>query len=78
MTRTLIVAASALLVLGACGEKPQDMAAGKKPDTPGWQGVEKSHTDPDFKAGDRKAWEEHLRARTQRGQNEYSRGTGKS
>jgi outer membrane biogenesis lipoprotein LolB len=78
MTRTWLVTAAALLLLAACSEKPQDIASGKKPDTPGWQGAQGTHADPAWKPGDRKAWEDHLRVRTQQGQNEYSRGSGQS
>lgn len=79
MRRTsFVVSAAALLLLAACSERPQELTAGKKPDTPGWQGAQSSHADPAWKPGDRKAWEDHLRVRTQQGQNEYTHGGGKS
>lgn len=77
MTRLILVGAAALL-LAACGDKPQNRASGAGPDTPNWQGAGNAHVAPGWKAGDRKAWEEHLRVRTQQGQNEYLRGGGSS
>jgi outer membrane biogenesis lipoprotein LolB len=77
-TSLVVVSAICSLLLVACGEKPQDISSGKKADVPGWQGAQSSHADPAWKPGDRKAWEDHLRVRTQQGQNEYTRGGGKS
>jgi outer membrane biogenesis lipoprotein LolB len=78
MMRTLMLAGAAALLLSACGEKPQDMAAGKKPDVPNWQGTDNAYVTPGWKAGDKAAWEEQLRTRTQQGQNEYQRVGGQS
>lgn len=78
MIRAGLLIGAALFLLAACGEKPQDMATGKKPDAPAWQGVQNANADPGWKAGDRESWEAHLKLRTQRGQNEYSRGSGKT
>ncbi|MBI3154448.1 MAG: hypothetical protein HYZ20_03485 [Burkholderiales bacterium] len=69
-----IVAASIALVLAACGDRPQELTGGAAPDTPNWQGTSNAYAAPGWKAGDRKAWEDHLRVRTQQGQNEYLRG----
>lgn len=63
------------LALAACGEKAQVAGVAKKTDAKPWEGVvpaDGAHSASDWKAGDRKAWEEHMRARAQ-GQNEYSR-----
>lgn len=73
----LIATTAAVLLLAACGEKPQDVSAGKKPDVPNWQGTSNAYVAPGWKAGDRKAWEEQLRTRAQ-SQNEYQRTGGKS
>lgn len=70
----LVVIGGLALVLAACAEKPQDLGSGAAPDTPNWQGTGNAYVAPGWKAGDRKAWEEHLRVRTQQGQNEYLRG----
>lgn len=77
MMRTLMLAGAAALLLAACGEKPQDVATGKKPDVPNWQGADNAHVAPGWKAGDKAAWEEQLRTRAQ-GQNEYQRVGGQS
>ena len=70
-----LMAAAALLA--ACAEKPQ-AAATKQQDGKPWQGVAAGQApDAGFKAGDQAAWEEHLRTRTQRGQNEYTRASAK-
>jgi hypothetical protein len=76
MIARFVVGTAAMLLIAGCGEKPQTLTSGKKPDTPSWQGTQGAYTDPGWKAGDRKAWEEHLKVRTQRGQNEYARGSG--
>ena len=69
----LLLAAAALL--GACAEKPQSAATARH-DTAPWQGPAAGQTaDAGWKAGDQAAWQEALRTRTQRGQNEYTRST---
>jgi hypothetical protein len=46
----------------------------KKSDAKGWEGVaQATHTADGYKAGDKVAWEAQLKARAERGQNEYSR-----
>jgi hypothetical protein len=75
--KTSILIGSVALLLAACGEKPQDVSAGKKPDVPNWQGTDNAFVAPGFKGGDRKVWEEQLKTRAQ-GQNEYTRTGGKS
>jgi len=70
-----LLAAAALL--SACAEKPQT-AATKQRDAKPWQGVVVGQApDAGFKAGDQAAWEEQLRTRAQRGQNEYTRAPAK-
>jgi len=63
---------AALVLLAACGEKPQTAGTRKSDEQP-WQGVAGQTAQAGFKAGDQAAWEEQLRMRTQRGQNEYTR-----
>ena len=49
MKITILIGSLALL-LAACGEKPQDVSAGKKPDVPNWQGTDNAYVAPGFKA----------------------------
>ena len=73
MKKLALVVFTALL-LGACGERPQS-ARGANRDTPPYMGTGvAAFTVPGWKAGDKTSWELALRARTQFGQNEYSRG----
>jgi predicted small lipoprotein YifL len=74
LTFTTAVAA-ALLVLAACGEKPQETnAAGVKNDSAPYQGVGSSqYANTGWKAGDKTSWEQQLKTRAQYGQNDYTR-----
>jgi major membrane immunogen (membrane-anchored lipoprotein) len=60
----------AVVLLAACGEKPQT-GAGVKSDTPVFQGVQNSFVAPGWKPGDKTSWEQGLKARLQNSQNEY-------
>jgi len=62
------------VLLGACGEKPQ-VAATKKADDKPWQGAAGAQVAADWKVGDQASWEAHLKMRTERGQNEYTRAS---
>lgn len=71
----LVLATAAVLALVACGEKPQT-AAGVKSDVPAFQGTSNAsnaYNAPGWKAGDKTAWEQHLKARMQNSQNDYSK-----
>ncbi|MDH4394023.1 MAG: hypothetical protein QE285_21685 [Aquabacterium sp.] len=69
----LVALVAAASLLSACSEKPQTSAT-KQHDGKPWQGVVTGQApDAGFKAGDQAAWQEQLRTRTQRGQNEYTR-----
>ena len=71
----LVYAATAALALVACGDK-QQTAAGVKSDAPAFQSVTgpgNAYNAPGWKAGDKTAWEQQLKTRTQAGQNEYNR-----
>ena len=70
-----VLMTAVVLVLAACGDKPQT-AAGVKSDAPAFQSVTgpgNVYNAPGWKAGDKAAWEAQLKARTERGQNEYPR-----
>ncbi|MBK9575246.1 MAG: hypothetical protein IPO43_22490 [Rhodoferax sp.] len=66
------VVAVSLLGLSACGEQPQTLS-GAKQDTAAHSGVGTAFSDTQWKQRDRAAWESHLKARTQQGQNDYNR-----
>ena len=70
----LAVLISAIVLLSACGDKPQS-AGGVKSDVAPYQGVDNKFAAPGWKAGDKISWEQALRARTQNTQNEYSKTT---
>jgi hypothetical protein len=59
--------------LSACGEQPQPLGAAKK-DAAAFTGtpVTANHSGT-WKSGDKTAWEQQIRTRTQNGQNEYTR-----
>ena len=65
-----------VLLLAACGERPQTADAGrKKVDAVAWSTSDAAvpaFSAPGFKAGEKDAWEAQLRKRSQ-GQNEYLR-----
>ena len=67
----LIVMATAVLV--ACGDKQQTAATPTKDATPYSGTGVASFTAPGWKAGDKVAWEQQLKARMQNTQNEYSK-----
>ena len=75
-TIALLMASTMAIPLLGCGEKAQtaDQGASKKSDTKAWEGVAAgtAYTAGGYKAGDKTAWEAQLKARTERGQNEYS------
>ena len=68
----LFVVISAIVLLSACGDKPQS-AGGVKGDVAPYQGVNNKFATPGWKAGDKTSWEQALKARTQNTQNEYTR-----
>lgn len=74
-TLWVAVAAVSVLMLAACGDKPQGMG-GIKSDSPPNTGVGASqYAAPGWKAGDANGWQQQLRARAQHGQNEYNRAS---
>lgn len=58
--------------LTACGERPQELTASKQ-DSAAHTGTGKPYVQPDWKPGDRASWESQLKARSQYGQNDYTR-----
>ena len=58
--------------LAACGEQPQALDSSTKGSS-AYSGTGKAFANPDWKQGDKASWEAHLKARSQYGQNDYSR-----
>jgi hypothetical protein len=75
MKRGLIIAAAVagLAALGACTEKPQTLDSGVKVDAQAFQGTGMPFAAPGWKQGDKVSWEQHLKVRTQNGQNDYTK-----
>jgi hypothetical protein len=72
MKRIIVIAAS-MLLLAACGERPQSLAGKQiRGSEAGWQGPVTSFTAPGWKVGDQASWTQHMEMRAQ-GQNEYVR-----
>jgi hypothetical protein len=66
-----------LASLAACTEKPQNTGKRATGES-AYKGTGSApYTASGWKAGDATSWEEHLRTRTQSGQNEYGRSAGK-
>lgn len=68
----IMLACVAALLCAACGEKPQT-AGGVKGDSAPYTGTGKAYAEKNWKQGDRTSWESALKARTQNGQNDYTR-----
>ena len=68
------VSLSALaLGLGACGEKPQELAGRQiQGSAPSWQGPASTFIVSGWTVGDQRSWQAHMQARAQ-GQNELVR-----
>ena len=67
----VLTIAVAAFALSACAEREQT-AGGIKSDMAPFQGTNHAaFTAPDWKPGDRNSWEQHMKVRTVRGQNEY-------
>jgi len=76
MMRSLVAATTVamLLVLAACGEKPQTIAQGgqKKDVNKAWDTSQNPYLASGWQPGDKASWEAQMHARAQ-GQNENSR-----
>ncbi|VTU24961.1 hypothetical protein H4CHR_01498 [Variovorax sp. PBS-H4] len=85
MRRATLIIAAAVVSLAACSEKPQTNAQGVKYDAAPWSGTSTgansgtqatagtAFTAPGWKVGDKNAWQQQLKVRTQNGQNDYTR-----
>jgi hypothetical protein len=70
---TVLASVSAMALLGACSEKPQT-SNGVKSDQAPFAGTGVApFTTAGWKAGDKTSWALAMKARSQYGQNEYSR-----
>lgn len=72
-TMALLLASTVAVALAGCGEKAQTAGTEKRTDAKPWEGAQAAYTADGWKAGDKTAWEAQLKARTERGQNEYPR-----
>jgi ABC-type glycerol-3-phosphate transport system substrate-binding protein len=76
MRGKLLMVSAVAVFLAGCGEKSQTLnpSSAKKADAKAWEGVATGteYTAGGYKAGDKTAWEAQLKARTERGQNEYT------
>lgn len=70
MRTAVVVALAMVFALAACTEKPQTLEQ-KRVDVPPYKGSGTAFVDPGWTAGDKNSWEQHLKVRTQRGQNDY-------
>ena len=70
--KRLLLLATASVLLVACTEKPQELVATNK-DATAFSGTGKAFVNAGWKAGDKASWESQLKARTQYGQNDFSR-----
>lgn len=68
-TLSIVAVASLGLLLGACGEAPQEL---RKTDSKAWDAAQNPHVDPGWKPGDQASWEAQMHRRAQ-AQNEYAR-----
>jgi hypothetical protein len=75
MKRTLLIAAAVagVAALAACTERPQTLDSGVKVDSQAFQGTGMAYAVPGWKQGDKVSWEQHMKVRTQNGQNDYTR-----
>jgi len=70
--KTLLFAMALVAALGACSERPQALQTSKQ-DVPAYTGTGKAFANPGWKQGDKASWESQLKARSQYGQNDYTR-----
>ncbi|MEJ6024229.1 hypothetical protein [Ramlibacter sp. PS4R-6] len=72
--KRLVYLALPLLVV-ACGDQPQTIGSNSKVDKQAFEGtgVAPPYTAAGWKNGDKGAWEQQLKVRTQMGQNDYNK-----
>ena len=75
MSARIVFVASALALLAACTEQPQTIGTNSKGDKQAFEGtgVAPPFTAAGWKGGDKTSWEQHLKVRTQMGQNDYNK-----
>jgi hypothetical protein len=63
------------LLLAACSEPPQTLGTNSRNDKAAYEGtgVAPPYTAAGWKNGDKGAWEQQLKVRTQMGQNDYNK-----
>jgi hypothetical protein len=73
MSRWVLSAAAAVVLVAACGERVQTIPRGgeRKADTAVWETKDKRFLAPGWSPGDEKSWNAHLVDRAQ-GQNDYA------
>lgn len=69
----IALSVSVLVGLSACGDKPQTLGTPKQDATPFSGTGVAAFTDSGWKSGDKASWEQHLKARMQNSQNDYSK-----
>jgi hypothetical protein len=72
----LALASVACVALAGCGEKPQasgERSAAKQDAAPFTGGESSRFASAGFKSGDKNAWAQHLKARAQNTQSDYTR-----
>lgn len=72
MNARLALLASVVL-LSACGEPSQALHSGDVVGKPYFDGTGSNFMASGWKPGDKNSWQQELKTRTQRGQNEYTR-----
>ncbi len=70
MKTSVLLTLAMVFLLAACTEKPQTLDQ-KRVDAPPYMGTGTPFVDAGWTAGDKNSWEQHLKVRTQRGQNDY-------
>ena len=70
--KTILFAAALVTALAACGERPQTIETNTR-DSTAYSGTNKAFVNPGWKQGDKASWESQLKARSQYGQNDYTR-----
>jgi hypothetical protein len=74
MSRRFIYIVFPLLLI-ACTERPQTIGSNSKNDKQAFEGtgVAAPFTSAGWKSGDKNSWEQHMKVRTQMGQNDYNK-----
>jgi len=74
MSTRISAAVVCLLMLAACSEPSQEMRTGHDSQgEPEYKGTGSEFVAPGWKQGDQASWTSEMKARTQRGQNEYNK-----